>query len=75
MSDRRSHVAHSLVVPSLAVQGDAVRETVHDADQFVRCAICWRWFDRSNPLALAGHRGPLPHAVAARCTAWADEDE
>jgi hypothetical protein len=70
MSDRRSHVVHGLVV-----QGLAVRETVHDADQFVRCPTCWRWFDRSNPFALAGHRGPLPHAVAARCTAWADEDE
>jgi hypothetical protein len=70
MSDRRSHIFNSDVVRS-----HAVRESGHDADQFVRCAVCWRWFDRSNPLALAGHRGPLPHAVAARCTAWADEDE
>ena len=51
------------------------RDKVHDADQFSRCALCWRWFDRSDAKALAGHRGPLPHAVAARCTAWADEDE
>jgi len=70
MSDRDGLVTHSLVTDSLAV-----RESVHDVDQFVRCAVCWRWFDRSQPLALAGHRGPLPHAVAARCTAWADEDE
>lgn len=65
MSDRRSDV----------VRSDPVGENVYDADQFVRCAVCWRWFDRSNALAAAGHCGPLPHAMAARCTAWADEDE
>ena len=48
---------------------------VYDADQFARCAVCWRWFDRSKPLSVAEHRGPLPHPVEDPLTAWADEDE
>jgi hypothetical protein len=50
-------------------------EQVFNADGFVRCAVCWRWFDRGNPLSMAQHRGPLPHPVANPRTAWADEDE
>jgi hypothetical protein len=44
-------------------------------DGLVRCALCWAWFDRSNPLAVAQHRGPRPHPVENPRTAWADEDE
>jgi hypothetical protein len=50
-------------------------EQVYDADQFVRCSVCWRWFSRSDPLSTAEHRGPLPHPVENPRTAWADEDE
>jgi hypothetical protein len=46
-------------------------EQSYDADRFVRCAACWRWFDRNNSVLMAEHRGPLPHPRAA----WADEDE
>jgi len=48
---------------------------VFEADNFFRCALCQAWFDRSNPMALARHRGPLPHPVANPRTAWADEDD
>jgi hypothetical protein len=37
--------------------------------------VCWGWFDRSNSVAVAQHRGPLPHPVKNLRTAWADEDE
>jgi hypothetical protein len=50
-------------------------EQSYDADQFVRCAACWRWFDQSNAVSAAAHRGPLPHPAANLRTAWADEDE
>jgi hypothetical protein len=60
MSDRRSGT------PS---------EQLYDADQFVRCAMCWRWFDRSNPVSVAEHRGALPHPAENPRTAWADDDE
>jgi hypothetical protein len=50
-------------------------EQLYDADQFVRCVICWRWFDRSNLTSLAEHRGPLPHPVENPRTAWADDDD
>jgi hypothetical protein len=50
-------------------------EQSYDADQFVRCAACWRWFDRSNRVSAAAHRGPLPHPVVNLRTAWADDDE
>jgi hypothetical protein len=50
-------------------------EPSYDADQFVRCAACWRWFDRSNAVSVSEHRGPLPHPVVNLRTAWADEDE
>jgi hypothetical protein len=56
-----------------SVSGDSDR--VSGVDHFTRCPLCWRWFDRSNALAVSGHRGPLPHRQAARCVAWADEDE
>jgi hypothetical protein len=52
-----------------------VSDNVSGTDHFTRCPLCWRWFDRSNALAVSGHRGPLPHRQAARCVAWADEDE
>jgi hypothetical protein len=51
------------------------RQQVHETNQFVRCGLCWRWFDRSDPLAAAEHRGALPHPVQNPRTAWADEDE
>jgi len=50
-------------------------EQPYDADQFVRCAACWCWFDRSNSVSAAAHRGPLPHPTINLRTAWADEDE
>jgi hypothetical protein len=50
-------------------------EQSYDADQFVRCAACWRWFDRNNTVSVSEHRGPLPHSVVNLRTAWADEDE
>jgi hypothetical protein len=62
-------------VSASEVSENEVSENVYDADQIARCPLCWRWFDRSNPLAVSGHRGPLPHRQAARCVAWADEDE
>jgi Zn-finger nucleic acid-binding protein len=46
-----------------------------DAGSFARCPRCQGWFDRSDPLALAEHRGPLPHPVPNPRTAWADEDD
>jgi hypothetical protein len=50
-------------------------QQLHDADQFVRCAKCWRWFDRSNLVSVAQHRGLLPHPVENPRTAWADDDD
>jgi len=50
-------------------------EQSYDADQFVRCAACWCWFDRSNSAWVAAHRGPLPHPALNLRTAWADEGE
>jgi hypothetical protein len=50
-------------------------ELSYDVDQFVRCAACWCWFDRSNAVSVSEHRGPLPHPVVNLRTAWADEDE
>jgi len=50
-------------------------EQSYDADQFVRCAACWCWFDRCNSVSAAAHRGPLPHPPVNLRTAWADEDE
>ena len=46
-----------------------------EQSQFVRCAACWHWFDRTNSVSVAEHRGPLPHPVENPRTAWADEDE
>jgi hypothetical protein len=63
------------VVARDTVSANVVSENVYDADQIARCPLCWRWFDRGNALAVSGHRGPLPHRQAARCVAWADEDE
>jgi hypothetical protein len=60
MSDRRSNTSS---------------QQAYDASQFVRCAACWGWFDRSNSVAVAQHRGPSPHPVENLRTAWADEDE
>jgi hypothetical protein len=41
------------------------------ADEF-----SWRWFNRINPLAVAEHRGSLPHPVANQQTAArAEENE
>jgi hypothetical protein len=60
MSDRRSQTS---------------LEQSSDAHQFVRCAVCWDWFDRSNSASVAQHRGPLPHPIENPRTAWADEDE
>jgi hypothetical protein len=60
MSDRHSHTS---------------LQPGYDTHQFVRCAVCWGWFDRSNPVAVAQHRGPPPHPVKNLRTAWADEDE
>jgi hypothetical protein len=60
MSDRRSGETHG---------------RAFEADNFARCNLCQEWFDRSNPLALAKHRGPLPHPVPNPRTAWADEDD
>jgi hypothetical protein len=50
-------------------------EQSYSADQFVRCAACWCWFDRSNAVSVSEHRGRLPHPVVNLRTAWADEDE
>jgi hypothetical protein len=50
-------------------------QQVYDGHHFVRCAVCWGWFDRSNSAAVAQHRGLLPHPVENLRTAWADEDE
>jgi hypothetical protein len=60
MSDRRSR---------------KTSEQIYDADQFIRCAACWCWFDRSNSVSAAAHRGRLPHPTIKLRTAWADEDE
>ncbi len=60
MSDRRNYTT---------------QQQVYDADQFIRSAVCWRWFDRSNSVSVAEHRGQLPHPVENPRTAWADEDE
>lgn len=46
----------------------------YNADQFVRCAACWCWFDRTNVVSAAEHRGPLPHPVLTPLAAWADDD-
>jgi Zn-finger nucleic acid-binding protein len=46
-----------------------------DAGSFARCPRCQGWLDRSDPLAVAEHRGPLPHPVPDPRTAWADEDD
>jgi hypothetical protein len=48
---------------------------IFEADNFVRCGVCQGWFDRSDPHAIAQHRGPLPHPVPNPRTAWADEDD
>ena len=56
-------------------RGRNTSEQSYDADQFVRCAACWCWFDRSNSMSAAAHRGPLPHPALNLRTAWADEDE
>ena len=49
-------------------------EQSYNADQFVRCAACWCWFDRSNVVSASEHRGPLPHPVPNLKAAWADDD-
>jgi hypothetical protein len=46
-----------------------------EADNFARCPLCQRWFDRTDPLSGAQHRGLLPHPVQNPRTAWADEDD
>ncbi len=53
----------------------AVRAEAFDAGNFARCPLCQGWFDRSDPLAVAKHRGSLPHPVPNPRTAWADEDD
>jgi hypothetical protein len=60
MSDRRNHPAQA---------------RAFDAENFARCPLCQGWFDRSDPLAVAEHRGSLPHPVPNPRTAWADEDD
>jgi hypothetical protein len=37
--------------------------------------VCQGWYHRSDPHAVAQHRGPLPHPVPNPRTAWADEDD
>lgn len=51
------------------------RDQRFEANNFTRCLLCQGWFDRSHPLAVAKHRGPLPHPVQNPRTAWADEDD
>lgn len=51
------------------------QDRTFEADNFTRCRLCQGWFDRSQPLAVARHRGPLPHPVQNLRTAWADEDD
>lgn len=51
------------------------RDRTFEADSFIRCLLCQAWFDRSQSLAVARHRGPLPHPVQNPRTAWADEDD
>lgn len=51
------------------------QDRTFEADNFIRCLLCQAWFDRSQPLAVARHRGPLPHPVQNPRTAWADEDD
>jgi hypothetical protein len=46
-----------------------------DGDDMYRCRQCQRWFNRSDALSVAEHRGPLPHPVQNPRTAWADEDD
>jgi hypothetical protein len=46
-----------------------------EAENFTRCPLCQRWFDRSDPRIVAEHRGRLPHPVQNPKTAWADEDD
>ena len=53
----------------------ALRDQTFEADNFSRCPLCQRWFDRSDPLNVAEHLGPLPHPVQNPRTAWADEDD
>ena len=53
----------------------SVQAEAFDAGNFARCPRCQGWFDRNDPLALAEHRGPLPHPVPNPKTAWADEDD
>jgi hypothetical protein len=60
MSDRRIH-------PTLG--------RTFEADNFKRCPLCQAWFDRSDRLAVAQHRGHLPHPMQNPRTAWADEDD
>jgi len=54
--------------------GRKASEQSYNADQFVRCAACWCWFDRSNVVSVSEHRGPLPHPVLNLRAAWADDD-
>jgi hypothetical protein len=46
-----------------------------NADNLARCPLCQKWFDRSDQVRLAEHRGALPHPVPHPKTAWADEDD
>jgi hypothetical protein len=69
-------VAPSALEPDMSDhQICTAEQRTFDADSFVRCPLCQRWFDRSDPLALAEHRGSLPHPVQDPRTAWADEDD
>ena len=52
-----------------------VQARAFDAGSFTRCPRCQGWFDRSDRLAFAEHRGALPHPVPNPRTAWADEDD
>lgn len=53
----------------------SIQERTFEADNFKRCPLCQGWFDRTDRLAVAEHRGPMPHPMPNPRTAWADEDD
>jgi hypothetical protein len=72
----RSRAARSTLEPYMSDRRNCRTEgRAFEADNFARCALCQGWFDRSNPFAVAEHRGALPHPVPNPRTAWADEDD
>jgi hypothetical protein len=54
---------------------DRIQDRTFNADDITRCPRCQRWFNGSDSLKVAEHRGPLPHPVQNPHTAWADEDD